>query len=178
MTGIEVTYSAAGDAQGSGTLGKDEISWTTTVAPTEAETVFTLTVTGPGGVVTRTLTVAMAAPVIDRFSAPETVMAGEQVTLSWALSGGPVTGIEVTYSAAGDAQGSGTLGEDETAWTTTVAPTEAETVFTLTVTGPGGVVTRTLTVAMAAPVIDRFSAPETVMAGGRSPYPGPCPVAR
>ena len=165
VTGIEVTYSAAGDAQGSGTLGEDETAWTTTVAPTEAKTVFTLTVTGPGGVVTRTLTVAMAAPVIDRFSAPETVMAGEQVTLSWALSGGPVTGIEVTYSAAGDAQGSGTLGEDETAWTTTVAPTEAETVFTLTVTGPGGVATRTVTVSRnRAPVAEADTA--AVLWGG------------
>ena len=84
--------------------------------PTTASFEYTITDSaGATATATVTLTIALTAtaPVIDRFSAPETVMASEQVTLRWVLSGGPVTGIEVTYSAAGDAQGSGTLGEED-----------------------------------------------------------------
>ena len=60
-------------------------------------------------------------------------------------------------------------------------PTTAGFEYTITDSaGATATATVTLTIALtaAAPVIDRFSAPETVMAGEQVTLPGPCPVAR
>lgn len=128
-----------------------------TVRPAET-TEYTVTAVNTAGTDTRTIVVPVVPkgqkPVIGTFTAsPATVGAGQEVTLSWTVSGattlsispdvGPVTGGSVV-----------------------VKPT-ATTSYTLTAGNPNGSVSRTVSVTVtAAPVIGAFTAePAEITAG-------------
>jgi outer membrane protein OmpA-like peptidoglycan-associated protein len=113
------------------------------VKPTE-NTTFTLTAVGDGGTHTATAEVEVAAGPLPSilFSAnPETVQAGQPVTLKWQVT----NATEVSIEGIGNVSYKGSK---------QVKPTES-TVFTLTAVGDGGTQTETAEVEVtAAPVIE------------------------
>ena len=145
-----------------------------TVTP-DANTIYTLTATGPTGTDTDTATVTINPPVIDSFTAtPDTSVSGEDVLLQWQTTGAtsvaitdddPSTDDEMVYTAATSPDGR-----------FTVTPTTGTT-YTLTATGPGGTVASNLEVTVtalstevdsASPTIDSFTANPTEITAGNS----------
>jgi hypothetical protein len=104
-------------------------------------TTYTLTATGPGGPVTKDVTVQVAAaraPVITTFSVnPPVIVRGQIVTLTWRVEG------EVT-SVALDPGGQAIKTEGQS----TAQPTQ-NTTYTLTASGPGGSKTSKASVAVS-----------------------------
>ena len=140
-----------------------------------ANTIYTLTATGPTGTDTDTATVTINPPVIDSFTAtPDTSVSGEDVLLQWQTTGAtsvaitdddPSTDDEMVYTAATSPDGR-----------FTVTPTTGTT-YTLTATGPGGTVASNLEVTVtalstevdsASPTIDSFTANPTEITAGNS----------
>jgi hypothetical protein len=129
------------------------------VRPT-ATTAYTLTATNSSGSVTKKFTVSVvpAAPVISAFTAsPDSITVGQSTTLQWAVSGASSLSISPGLGAV-----SGT--------SITISPT-ANTTYTLSATGPGGTVTKNVSVAVApvatpAPVIASFTASATTITQG------------
>ncbi len=121
-----------------------ELDGTATVTPT-VTTTYTLTATGSATApttATATVTVSSAAVVvIDSFTATPDRIAegGSSVALSWATTNATAVSIGAVPA---DATLPGTFAVDGTA---TVEPTQT-TVYTLTASGPGGPITRTVTV--------------------------------
>lgn len=122
-------------------IGGVSLTGSRIVAPA-APTTYTLTASGPGGVQTRQLTVSVvepepAAPVIIEFSADRAaIREGESVRLTWATSGAASATIEPDVGAA------------EPSGSASVAP-RSSTEFTLTATGPGGVIQKHILVNVA-----------------------------
>ncbi|MHC1741883.1 MAG: Ig-like domain-containing protein [Syntrophobacteraceae bacterium] len=129
-------------------IGTVETSGTLTVSPT-VTTGYTISVTGPGGSDTATVTVAVdqPAPVVTLSALPDTIHAGEGSTLSWISDYATAWSLE---PGIGEVQGSGTL---------RITPMES-TAYTLTASGPGGsaTVSAIVTVTNSLPIANEDSA--------------------
>jgi len=139
-------------------LGAQPLDGSVDVTPA-ATTIYTLSATGPGGTVVAMATVGvLIPPTIDSFTAtPDTITVGETATLSWTTTNATLVTID---------QG---VGGQPVDGSVDVSPTETTT-YTLTATGPGGVVQADVTVTvLPMPVIDSFTAsPEIIIEGGLS----------
>jgi len=150
-------------ANGTGVISPGNVAVTSGVAvsvtpPSDATTVYTLTVTGTGATASQTVSVqAVAAPVITSFTAiPAKVIDGTSTQLTAVFSNG--TGVITP----------GNLVVTNGASVMVTPPSDATTVYTLTVTGTtGATVSQTVSVqAEGAPVITSFIAnPATVTNG-------------
>jgi len=133
-------------------VGAVSLSGTLGVAPTTSTT-YTLTISGPGGTITRTAAVTVYPLPAGTFSAlPTTIDEGQSATLTWTSSN--------TTSATID-QGVGSVALSGSA----VMTPAATTTYTLTLTGP--VASRTLTATVTVnpkPGADTYTppAPESV----------------
>ena len=125
-------------------IGSVEVNGSTLISPTETTT-YTITVTGPGGMKTDNVTVAVIiAPPEGTISAdPEHIKAGESCTLTWTVIQADIVAIE---PGIGSVESNGSL---------EVAPDETTT-YTLTATGPGGTTTAQITVDVTAPIKTRI----------------------
>ena len=125
------------------------------VSPVETTT-YTLTATGPGGIVSRTVTLAVNWPLPSvAFSAePTDIVIGETATLSWSS----------TYADACEIDhGIGTVG---LAGSLTVSP-DVTTTYTITAVGPGGSTSGQTTVAVTYPLpaVEITAAPSSIIEG-------------
>lgn len=106
------------------------------------------------------------APVIDTFTASAaSVLAGESVTLTWAVR--QATTVSVTATPGGALVDASTM----LAGSATSAPLTAPATFTLVARGAGGEVTRSVEVAIRAPAevaILRFEATPATLASGET----------
>ena len=134
----------------------------------EDNTTYTLTAKGPGGTSEpRTTQVTIDQPTVDTFTAdPDPVTLGGRVTLTWTTT----SAASITIEASIDGQTSNVYGPStETqakSGSFTVTQT-ADTIYTLTATGPGGEDTDAIEVRIAPPVIDSFTASsDSVMMSG------------
>ena len=123
-----------------------------------------LTASNSGGSNTRTKSIAVAAPpasapVISYFSAnPPAVAPGQQTILSWASTGGTSASID---------QG---IGAVQTSGTVAVTPTVGVP-YTLTVTGPGGSATRSVTVSgVNLPMAGSWLLPSSARSAGANAF--------
>ncbi|MHB1348851.1 MAG: carboxypeptidase regulatory-like domain-containing protein [Desulfobulbaceae bacterium] len=115
-------------------IGAVDLNGSIQVTPTKPTT-YTLTATGPGGTVTRNVTVGFVNPTADIQAVPETIKEGESTTLSWVFSNATSSVID---------QG---IGEVQLGQTLQVSPTTTTT-YTMTATGPGGTATDRVTVTV------------------------------
>jgi len=118
-------------------VGSQPANGSADVLPT-VTTVYTLTAIGPGGTSSSTVTVTVnpAAPLVNSFTAtPDTIIAGNSVTLAWTTSG--ATGVLID-NGIGNKTASGSI---------VVSPV-VTTTYELTATGPAGSVTRSVTVTV------------------------------
>ncbi|MCA8887146.1 MAG: hypothetical protein KDA35_10980, partial [Hyphomonadaceae bacterium] len=102
-------------------------------------TTYTLTLTGPGGVLTKQATVTVTAvPPTGTFAATlPSIFPGGSATLSWTSSGATSASIDNGVGSVTPVAGG----------SVSVSPS-ATTTYTLTLTGPGGIVTRQVTVSV------------------------------
>lgn len=140
------------------TAGQGAASGTVQIAAA-ADTSYTLTATGPGGSVEATVAVGVAAPPSVTFEGPSAPVApGEAATLRWSAEGADSISIRDgagnVVLAAGAA--SGELVRNEPITNT----------FTLTATGPGGVVSKEARIEVR-PLVESFAMrnPAAVRAG-------------
>lgn len=123
-----------------GWSGTKATNGTETVGPIQSATSFTLTCTGSGGSVAGTASVSVAAAPTLSFQVDRTtVSAGESANLTW--SAGNATSCSASDAWSGNKATSGSQ--------STGAITAAST-FTLTCSGAGGVITRQVSVTVAA----------------------------
>ena len=147
---------------GVGTFGP---SGSTSVTP-NTTTTYILTATGPGGTITRSVTITVyQLPVVTAFTAsPTTIIAGNSSTLSWSTTN--VTSVFIDTS-----EGAGNFGPNGSTSVSPLTPGETETkAYTLTATGPGGTITKsvTVTVTRPSPTINSFTASPTTIISGNS----------
>jgi phospholipase C len=109
--------------------------------PVSQTTTFTLTATGPGGTATQSVTVTV--PITLSFTvSPLTITAGQQVTLSWQVTGGTASSLSIDNGVCSSC----TLPQG----TATASPS-ATTTYTATATAADGTqVTQTATVTVTA----------------------------
>ena len=133
----------------------------------DADTTYTLTAKGPGGTSEpRTTLVTIDPPTVDTFTAdPDPVTLGGRVTLTWTTT----SAKSITIEASIDGQTSNVYGPStETqakSGSFTVTPT-ADTIYTLTATGPTGTDTRAIDVRIAPPVDSFTASSDSVMMSG------------
>ncbi len=114
-------------------IGSVSIDGNLAVSPI-ATTTYTITATGSGGTATSNVTVNVHQPPTATFSAdPDSILQGESSTLSWTTNNADTVEID---------QGIGSVAPNGPI---SVSPDEATT-YTLTATGPGGVVSEQATV--------------------------------
>jgi myo-inositol-hexaphosphate 3-phosphohydrolase/glucose/arabinose dehydrogenase/lysophospholipase L1-like esterase len=143
-------------------VGSVAVDGTTSVSPA-VTTLYTLTATNLGGSTQASVTVTvnpLPPPVIDTFTAtPGTITQGDSSTLAWTTTDATSVTID---------QGVGSAAVDGN---TDVSPLTTTT-YTLTATGPGGLVQATVDVTvnpLPPPVIDSFTAtPDTITLGNSS----------
>jgi hypothetical protein len=135
-------------AASGGWSGAKPVNGSETVGPVSADVSYTLSCTGLGGTVLKTVAVTVVTPpppsepVISSFSAePARIQPGESSVLSWSTSG-------VTSCTASG----GWTGTKATSGSQSVGPLMQTTNFTLTCTGDGVSVNRTLTVNVGSSV--------------------------
>ena len=116
------------------------------VFPTETTT-YTLTAVGPGGTTTENVTVSVNIPLptVNINADPEAILLGESSTLTWNSTHAEICVIEPGIGSV-DVNGS-----------ISVSPTET-TMYTITVTGPGGTASTEVTITVTDP-----NAPPTVI---------------
>jgi len=134
----------------------DPEGWVT-VWPTETTT-YAIAATGPGGTATDSVTITVTAPppTTEISADPESILAGEPTTLSWASTN------TTTCVIAPD------IGSVDPTGSITISPTETTT-YTITATGPGGSATDSVTVTVLYPPTVTVSAdPEAILFGGSS----------
>ncbi|MEO1575474.1 MAG: hypothetical protein AAFU65_11010, partial [Pseudomonadota bacterium] len=141
--------------------GAQGIGGSQTTGPLTSTSDYTLSCEGPGGSVSRTVTVTVLAPPTLSFTAlPATVDSGDSSTLSWS------TTDATSCTASGDWSGlRGTSGSESTGALTSNGS------YTLACTGPGGSVSDTVTVtvnSVPAPTLSFSASPTTVMSGDSS----------
>lgn len=145
--------------------GAKATSGTQTVTPSSAGTAgYTISCSGTGGTITRTVSVTVAAapqPTLTFDAAPTSMPLGSSTTLSWATS-------NVSSCAAGGAWS----GAQPVNGSQTMTPTAAGALnFVMTCTGPGGSVSRNVTVTVTpapAPTLSFTGSPMTFQVGGSS----------
>jgi len=129
------------------TIGTVGLNGSTTVSPT-ATTTYTITATGLGGTSTTTATVTVyyPPPTVTIYAFPPSIQVGQTSTLTWSSTEADSASID---------QGVGSVPLDGTI---TVTPSQ-DTLYTITVTGPGGSVSESvwvtispLTFAITSPV--------------------------
>jgi hypothetical protein len=137
-------------------LGSKPLSGSATVSPTSTTT-YTLTATGPGGVLTSQATVTVSnRPSITFVASPASIVSGSSSTLTWLVSNSTTVSID---NGIGSQPASGSM---------SVSPTQTTT-YTLTATGPGGTSTAQATVTIVSvPTITFTATPSTISAGGSS----------
>lgn len=113
-------------------IGVVDLNGSAQVTPTKPTT-YTLTATGPGGTVTRSVTVGFVNPTADIQAVPATIKEGESTSLSWVFSNATSCVID---------QG---IGAVQLGQTLLVSPITTTT-YTMTATGPGGTATDRVTV--------------------------------
>jgi hypothetical protein len=138
-------------------IGSVPVNGSLVVTPA-ATTVYTITVTGPGGTATASVTVMVGAlPTVAFTASPASIQAGQSSTLSW------------TSTNAASASINNGIGNVPVNGSHAVTPT-ATTTYTITVTGPGGTTSASTAVTISeTPVTVTFSAdPEYIPPGGSS----------
>lgn len=143
---------SGGWSGGKGTSGAES------VGPITSDTSYTLTCSGTGGSVTRTVALSVqapAAPTISFSASPTSLAAGDSATLSWSVTNA------TDCSASGAWSGSkGTSGSES------VGPVNATSTFSLSCTGPGGTSNRSRTVSVIdAPTVTLSANPTSVLSG-------------
>lgn len=135
-------------------IGSAALNGSVSVSPTQT-TIYTITASGPGGTITSSVTIAVAVgnlPAATLSATPTRIDAGESATLTW-----------TTQNAASCSIDQG-IGNVALGGSRTVKPMQTTT-YTLTVTGPGGTITKSLfiTVTLAGTkhpdIIDTTSVP-------------------
>ena len=127
-------------------IGSVDPSGSYEVFPTETTT-YTLTAVGPGGTTTENVTVSVNIPLptVNISADPEAISLGESSTLTWSSTHAETCVIEPGIGSV-DVNGS-----------ISVSPTET-TMYTITVTGPGGTASTEVTITVTDP-----NAPPTVI---------------
>jgi hypothetical protein len=120
-------------------VGAVALNGSQTVTPT-GTTLYTATATGPGGTTTASVlvNVIFPAPTVTLQAAPNTITEGESATLSWSSTTADTASID---------NGIGTVAPNGQ---TTVSPTSTTT-YTITVTGPGGAASDSVTIVVNLP---------------------------
>jgi YD repeat-containing protein len=134
-------------------IGAVASSGTMSISPT-ATTDYTITATGPGGSVTNTASITVAIPPTASITInPESITLGQPATLSWQCTNSDTCEITPNIGAVAS---SGTMN---------ISPT-ATTDYTITATGPGGIVTNTASITVAiAPTASITIDPESITLG-------------
>jgi trimeric autotransporter adhesin len=126
--------------------------------PLTRTTNFDLTCSGPGGSATQTVSVTVASPIpaIQLSIAPSTVSAGNSATLKWSAS-----------DAASCTASGGWAGVRSAIGSTSTGPVNADTTYTLSCSGPGGVAAQSATVSVTSlpPTLSLTASPSTVAKG-------------
>ncbi len=129
------------------------------VGPLTANSSYTLSCSGPGGNVNRTVLVSVnppPLPTVSLNSNPATIAAGGQTTLSWSST----NASSCTASGAWN-------GSKATSGSESVGPLNSNSTFTLSCTGPGGNRSDSTTVSIApTPTVTIGANPQTVASGG------------
>jgi len=137
-------------------VGSKPASGTTSVSPSSTTT-YTLTASGPGGIITKTATVTVTqpAPTISFSATPSTITSGQNSTLVWNTTN--ATSVTIDNG----------VGAQPLSGSTNVHPLSTTT-YTLTATGPGGVLTSQATVTVSSGPSISFSASPTFITAGQS----------
>jgi hypothetical protein len=137
-------------------VGSQAVNGSVNVSPS-ANTTYTLTATGAGGTVTKQVTVTINAPTATFAASPTTITLGNSTTLTWTTTNATSVSID---NNVGTVTASGQK---------VVSPTSTTT-YTLTATGPGGVITRqvTVTVNSSGPGITFTASPGSIAFGSSS----------
>ena len=125
----------------------------------KATTTYTLHAEGPGGNAQATATVTVAAPAIGDFTftaTPSQILAGDSVTLSWAVANATSVSIDNNVGTFAGPTGS-----------VTVSPT-VTTSYTATATGPGGTKSAAAKVIVGSVTIQQFTASPTSVTPGQT----------
>jgi hypothetical protein len=159
-TSTNATSCAASD----GWSGNKATSGSQSVGPLNANTTFTLSCTGTGGAVTRSVAVTVAAtppqPTVSLTASPSSVLRGEGSSLTWSSTNAN------SCTASGAWSGTKTTSGNEQ----TGALTQTST-FTLTCSGTGGSASQSRTVTVTAPPVPTVTltaSPTSVVQGSAS----------
>jgi len=137
---------------GKGTTGSES------VGPLTANSSYTLSCSGPGGNINRTVLISVnpaPQPTVTLDSSPASVAAGGQTTLSWSSTSAS------SCTASGAWSGSKAISGSES-----VGPINSNSTFTLNCTGPGGSRSDSTTVTIApTPTVTIGANPQTVSSG-------------
>ncbi len=135
-------------------IGSTAPSGSVEVTPAETTT-YTISATGKGGTASASVTVTVNfPPTVSLSASPETILAGQQATLTWATENAAAVSIE---PGVGAVQASGSV---------SLSPAESTT-YTLTATGPGGTAKATATVTVLKPPAANLSVyPPAIVEGG------------
>ncbi|OGG62205.1 hypothetical protein A3C87_01280 [Candidatus Kaiserbacteria bacterium RIFCSPHIGHO2_02_FULL_49_34] len=129
-----------------------------TGALTTTPNTYTLTCTGPGGSITRNVTITIPAPTLSFTGNPTSISNGGASTLTWS------TANATSCTASGAWSGSKAVSGSQSTGAITTTPNT----YTLTCTGPGGSITRDVTVTIPAPTLTIKANPTVVGYGGAS----------
>ena len=135
-------------------IGEVELGGSLVVSPTRTTT-YTITATGPGGTATNSVTVAFPSPTVTFSTDRDTLDEGQTATLTWTSGNIDTCAIN---------QG---IGEVQTEGSLVVDP-ERTTTYTLTASGPGGSLTRQVTLTCLAPTAEIQAEPATIIEGQTS----------
>ncbi len=131
-------------------IGPVAINGSMTVAPL-VTTTYAITVSGPGGTAQDTVTVAVnQAPTVNLSAAPAAINPGGSSTLSWISTSATSASIDQT------------IGTVSVNGSSTVMPT-VTTTYTITVSGPGGTATDSVTITVSdLPAVSIGAAPNPI----------------
>jgi len=135
-------------------VGAVPVDGTLVVSPSETTT-YTVTATGPGGIATARVTVAVAGPPSVEMNAdPGIILGGRSSLLEWTSADALRCFVEPG------------VGEVDPDGSTLVCPSETTT-YTITAAGPGGTATADATVSVSPPppAVTLAADPETIEAG-------------
>ena len=135
-------------------IGSVSANGSITVTPDQITT-YIVTATGPGGTITRSVTVSITPPAVTLTASPTTILYGSQSTLTWTSSYAETCTVEPDI---GDVPINGSVA---------VSPEET-TSYTITATGPGGVATRSTTLTVKRPPQVSLNISPTVITYGES----------
>ncbi len=121
-------------------IGDVPLNGSMEVSPTSSTT-YTITAIGPGGTDTSAITVNVMPPVpsVSITASPETIVAGQTSTLSWSSTNAETASID---NGIGSVDVNGSI---------SVSPTQ-DTTYTITVNGPGGSDSASVTIKVTYPL--------------------------